>query len=164
MSNIEQTCNVSFLPNGKVDKNNTDPMIVKFNELNRKFFFKLNKEMINVFKGDAMRKADIREQVIYKRVVKEIKIELSKFGYSDKEIVDILIVYLYKIRDSKHKVLLWVCYGNILYKNLSKYFRQKRKPVKCVDCGKWFYAGIKATTIKRCEKCARNIRNNKTTL
>lgn len=159
MSNIGQTCNVSFLPNGKVDKNNTDPMIVKFNELNKKFYFKLNKNMINVYRVMTT-KANVRQDVIYRRIVKQVKSELSKFGYSNKEIADILVLYLYKLRDSRHKVLLWVCYGDILYKNLTKYFKQKRKSVQCVDCGNWFYAGIKSTTIKRCEKCAKNIKKS----
>jgi hypothetical protein len=74
MSNIEQTCNVSFLPNGKVDKNNTDPMIVKFNELNKKFYFKLNKNMINVYRVMTT-KANVRQDVIYRRIVKQVKFE-----------------------------------------------------------------------------------------
>ena len=70
------------------------------------------------FSTDTIRKSQLKYDIKYKNAINDIKSELSKYGYSDEEITDILVKYLYDIKKSKHKTALWFCYGDIIYNNL----------------------------------------------
>ena len=89
----------------------------------------------------------------YKKIINEVKYELSQYGYDDIEVTDILVKYLYGIKESKYKDLLWTCYGEYILDNLEKHLRYKTKVIQCVDCGEWFEVSIKDTKTCRCEEC-----------
>ena len=48
---------------------------------------------------------------------------------------------------------LWLCYGDIVYDNLSRKIKKKTKDVQCVDCGDWFEVDIKDNETCRCDDC-----------
>ena len=96
-------------------------------------------------------------------VIGDIRDELSKYGRSDKEIVDILVKFLYGIKNVKNKTALWMCYGDIIYENLENKIRSNVKEIECQDCGKWFEVGVKDTRTCRCEECSYEHRRRKKT-
>ena len=86
-------------------------------------------------------------------IMNEVKCELSQFGYSDIEVADILTKYLYGIKESKYKDLLWTCYGEYLLENIKKHIKLKTKAIQCIDCGEWFEVGAKDNKTCRCNEC-----------
>ena len=68
----------------------------------------------NSFSGEILKNSQLRQELKYKELSKTIKDELSQFGYSDIEATDILVKYLYGIKESRHKSILWICYGDII--------------------------------------------------
>ena len=79
--------------------------------------------------------------------------ELSSLGYSEIEVSDMLVKYLYENKNRKAKELLWFCYGKYIAENLKRnYPTKKTKAVQCIDCGEWFETGLYAKTC-RCTVC-----------
>ena len=66
---------------------------------------------------------------------------------------DILVKYLYGIKKSKHKDLLWACYGENIYNNLSKNFKLHFKLVSCIECDKFYYNPYNNKNTFRCVEC-----------
>ena len=95
----------------------------------------------------------MRAQLKHRRIADEIKSTLSKFGRSDVEIADILVKYLYGIKKSANKTALWLCYGDIIFDNLSMNKKKTKKEVQCVDCGKWFEVDTSNKRTIRCKEC-----------
>lgn len=157
MDNPDIECVVGFADNGRIIESETDPLIVKYCELNSKHHFALEGALRvdKTFSSDTMSKSQHSRQLRYENASKEIKTELSKYGYSDMEVSDILVKFLYGIKNSKHKVALWMCYGDCILSNLEKRFKQKTKTIQCVDCGEWFETGIFDSATERCEECAK---------
>ena len=155
MSNPDIECNVAFTDKGKLIKEKTNPVIVKYCELNSKHHFQINNILyVNEnFSGGVLMKSQIRENLKYKNISNEIKTELSQFGYTDSEITDILVKYLYGIKKSKHKVALWLCYGDYIYNNLQQHFKLQTKSIQCVDCGEWINVSVKDNRTCRCPQC-----------
>ena len=152
MHNVDAVCKVAFTDSGKIIKEKTDPLIVKYCELNKKYQFALN-DAVKGFSSDDLSKSKMRRDLKYKAMSKHIIEELSVYGYSDVEIVDILVKYLYGIKNGKNKMALWLCYGNVVYDNLSRNVKPKMKEVQCVDCGKWFEVNTKDNETCRCDDC-----------
>lgn len=109
----------------------------------------------------------------YGGIIKEIREELSHYGYNLNDTVDILVKYSYE-RELDSKKILWLCYGEEIYNNLEPSVRHKdlldrrlginnksnrKREVQCVDCGEWFFANIRAGSTCRCEECT--IEHNK---
>lgn len=155
MSNPDIEFDIAFTERGKIIKEKTDPLIVKYCELNKVHHFALE----NALKADQslsaeiLTKSQIRHDMKYKMVYDHIRDELSKYGYSDNEVSDILVKFLYGIKKSKHKAALWLCYGDIILSNIERYFKPQTKTIQCVDCGEWFEVGIKDTHTCRCASC-----------
>lgn len=152
MKDPDIECKVSFTDGGKVIKEETDPLIVKYCEMNKKYRFALN-DAVKGFSSDAMSKSKMKKELKYKAISNEIIYELSKFGYDDSKIVDILVKFLYGIKNGKNKMALWLCYGDIVYDNLSRNVRKKTKDVQCVDCGEWFEVDVFDSATCRCSEC-----------
>ncbi len=135
----------------------TNPVILKYNELASSYGYKISaineQEDLSYVPRETMYKSQVKQMVLYRQLIAEIKNEFSHFGYSDKEIADILVKYIYGIKDSKYKDLLWVCYGEYLYENLRKRIKSPTKEVQCVDCGEWFEVGKFDSATCRCESC-----------
>lgn len=150
MNNPDIECKVEFLNNGRLDEKNTNPLIVKYLELSKECYYKIDFTS-NSYSSNSSSKA--RQDMKFNKIVKEIKSELLRFGYNKQEVVDILIKFLYGIKSNKHKMLLWNCYGDIIYQNLSRHIQPKTKSVQCIDCGEWFDISINDKKSCRCEDC-----------
>ena len=148
MHNPNIQVKAKFLKNGRIDEKNTEPLIVKYIELSQNHYQKLDYDMADNEKQNAL----------YNQIIKEVKNELSQFGYNESEIVDKLVYFLYYLKPNKHKSLLWNCYGNIIYNTLSKHIKPKTKSIQCSDCGEWFDVAINDNKSCRCKDC-RNERN-----
>lgn len=166
MSNSDIECKVKFTDKGKLIKEETDPLIVKYHELNKKHFLSLDSilKVEQTFSPDVLMNSQLRQSLKYSNLINEIKDELSKFGYSDIEITDILIKYLYGIKESKHKLTLWLCYGDYIYENLNRHLKLQTKSIQCVDCGEWFNIGIKDNKTCRCTECNAEYKREQTRL
>lgn len=152
VSNPNIKCNAVFNKNGKINEELSDPMIVKYFELNNKYHFKVNMECADVPK-ESMTNTQMKHELFFKKIATEIRTELSKFGYTDSEISDILVKLLYHIKPSSHKSVLWFCYGNYIVENINKHIKSGTKVIQCVDCGEWFEVNVKDTKACRCEEC-----------
>ena len=155
MNDPDIECRVSFTDKGKLIKEETDPLIVKYCELNKSHHFALDSTLKfdNSFSAEVLSKSKLRHDMKYRKVYDEIKKELSCFGYTDYEVADILVKFLYGIKQSKHKSALWLCYGDIIVGNLERYFKPQTKAIKCIDCGEWFEVKLKDTETCRCNEC-----------
>lgn len=162
MHNPDIECRVDFTDRGKLIKEKTDPLIVKYCELSSKHHFQINLNYKENLSPDLMKHSQIVQDLLYKNISNEIKTALSKFGYSESEIADILVKYLYGIKKSKHKVALWLCYGNIIYENIKENgCKNNHKSIQCVDCGEWFDVLTKNNNTCRCPDCYEEYRKNR---
>jgi len=155
VSNPNVECNVVFKKNGKINEEKSDPMIVKYFELNNKYHFKVNMECSDIQKDGQLNNSQLKEVLFFKRVGNEIKHELSQFGYTDSEIADILVKLLYHVKPSSHKSVLWFSYGNYIVENLKKHLKLATKVIQCVDCGEWFEVNTKDAESCRCKECVK---------
>lgn len=156
MRNPDIDCKVVFTDKGKIVKEETDPLIVRYCELNKQHRFVLDSAMRidKTFSVDTIRKSQFKHDLKYKNAIDGIKDELSQFGYDDVEISDILVKFLYGIKDSKHKIALWLCYGDIIYSNLEKNdIKKQKKVIQCVDCGEWIEINKSCKRTCRCKEC-----------
>ncbi len=158
MSNPDIKCKVKIMPNGKIDIKNTEPLIVKYLELSKIYYYKINYNSIYNFHKE-LRNSQQKKILASMQIIKEVKNKLSQFGYTEHEIADILVKFLYDIKPGKYKMLLWNCYGNIIYQNLNNNIKPKTKSIQCIDCGEWFYVSINNRKSYRCEKCKKEYRN-----
>ena len=154
VSNPDIECKVVFNKNGKINEELSDPMIVKYYELNRQYHFKVNMECAELTRGDLLSNTQYKQDLFFKKIANEIRYELSQFGYSESEIVDILVKLLYHVKPSKHKSVLWFCYGKYIVENLKNHFKLTTKAIQCIDCGEWFNVNVKDTKTCRCIDCS----------
>lgn len=163
MNNPDIECRVAFTDKGKLIKEKTDPFIVRYCELNKMHHFILENAMKvdNTFSAEVLSKSQIRHDMKYKCAYDEVKNELSQYGYNDVEIADILVKFLYGIRESKHKAVLWLCYGDVIFSNLEKNIKKRTKEIQCVDCGEWIEVNIKDTKACRCDDCQKEYRKQR---
>lgn len=152
MRNEDVVFDVAFTDSGKLIKEQTDPLIVRYCELNKKYQFALNDAVMG-FSSDDFSKSRMRRELKYRAISKQITEELSRYGRDEREIVDMLVKFLYGMKNGKNKMALWFCYGDIVYDNLSRNLKPKTKDVQCVDCGKWFEVSVKDTETCRCHDC-----------
>lgn len=151
MKNPDIDVKVSTTGNGRIIKEETDPIIVAYCDFDKKYYLSIDSVLCSgrVSKSEAYMRAISKKQ----RIIKEIREALSQFGRSEDDIVDILVKYLYGTKKSFNKTALWLCYGDIIYDNLSSKIKLGKKAIQCVDCGKWFEVNIKDTESCRCSEC-----------
>lgn len=152
MSNPDIAIQICKSDNGRLIEG-TNPVVLKYIEKAKVYFGKVHTVDSQTIPRDALLQTEIRQRAKYQTIINDVTNELSQFGYSDREVADILVKYLYGIKDSKYKDLLWTCYGNILYENLLKHKRQITKAIQCIDCGDWFEIKNKDNQTCRCTKC-----------
>lgn len=142
-------------PELEIDKDNE--VVLTYNKLAALYGYKINAINDKIETGhiprEVLYKSQVRQDVLYGKVIAEVKQDLNECGYSEIEIADILVKYLYDVKDSKNKDLLWACYGEILYNNLKDRVKSPTKEVQCVDCGEWFEIGKFDSATCRCENC-----------
>lgn len=131
----------------------TNPVVLKYIEKAKEYWQKTNAVTTQDCPREAMSKTQIRKETTYKKIVDEVKLELSQYGYDDNEVVDILVKYLYSIKESKYKDLLWTCYGENILDNLKRHLKLQTKVVQCEDCDEWFEVSIKDNETCKCPKC-----------
>lgn len=151
MSNSDIDFDVSFTSNGRIIQEETEPIIVKYCEFDKMYYLALDSALCS--KGNDRSEAYMRMQTKLSRIVTEIRSALSEYGKTEDEIVDILVKYLYGIKKSANKTALWLCYGDVIYKNLSSKVKKVTKEIQCVDCGKWFEVSIFDSATCRCDNC-----------
>lgn len=83
-------------------------------------------------------------------IAKEIKENLSEYCDDEKVIVDMLIKYLYGVKNSKSKESLWFCYGDVIVNNLKSNLADNKLQY-CYDCGQRFRPNSPAH--KYCNVC-----------
>ena len=149
--NIE--CRAVFNKYGKINEELSDPLIVKYFELNNKYHFKVNMECADVLRGELLNNTQLKQDLFFKRIANEIRTELSQFGRNDSEIADLLVKLLYYVKPSSHKSVLWFCYGKYIVENLKKHIKPTAKVVQCIDCGEWFEVNTKDNETCRCNEC-----------
>ena len=157
MNNPDIEFDVSFTSNGRIIQEETEPIIVKYCEFDKMYYLALDSALCS--KGNDRSEAYMRMQTKLSRIVNEIRSALSEYGKTEDEIVDILVKYLYGIKKSANKTALWLCYGDVIYRNLSSKVKKGTKEVQCVDCGEWFEVNIKDTQTCRCKSCKKEYRN-----
>lgn len=151
MNNPNIEFDVSFTDNGRIIEDESNPVIVEYHKFDKEYYMSIDNAICSGRndKSDSYMKAQLKN----KRIADEIKSSLSKFGYNDVEITDILIKYLYGIKKTSNKTALWLCYGDIILSNLEKHIKKKTKEVQCIDCGEWFEILNKDNETCRCEPC-----------
>lgn len=83
----------------------------------------------------------------------KIREAFARLGYSEEQVADMLVEYLYG-REKRYKQLLWFCYGTYLVNNLKRQIDvPKTRCVSCVDCGEWFEVDSKNKRTCRCRNC-----------
>lgn len=153
MSNPDIEFDIAFNDKGRLIKEETDPLIVKYCEFDREYYFTVDAAISN---DDGQQSNDrfAKKVMKYRQMSDKIKSELSQFGYSDSEIADILVKFLYGIKNSKNKTVLWMCYGDYIVENLERIFKPQTKAVQCVDCGEWFEVNVFDSATCRCSNCS----------
>lgn len=152
MHNPDIDVEVGFTDNGRLVEEETDPLILEYHKFDKMYYLSVDNAICsgNDNKSDSYMKSQLK----HRRIANEIKSSLSNFGYSDDEVADILVKYLYGIKKSANKTALWLCYGDIILANLSENRKKMTKDIRCVDCGKWFEVSIFDSATCRCEKCS----------
>ncbi len=153
VSNPNIECRAIFDKHGKINEELSDPLIVKYFELNNKYHFKVNMECADVIRGELLNNTQLKQDLFFKRIATEIKTELSKFGRTDSEITDVLVKLLYHVKPSSHKSVLWFCYGKYIVENLKQHLKPATKTIQCVDCGEWFEVNVFDSATCRCTEC-----------
>jgi hypothetical protein len=155
VDNPDIECRAVFNKYGKINEELSDPLIVKYFELNNKYHFKVNMECADVLRGELLNNTQLKQDLFFKRIASEIRDELSKFGRNDSEIADTLVKLLYYVKPSSHKSVLWFCYGGYIAENLRKHIKQSTKIIQCIDCGEWIEVTNDKKHLKtcRCDSC-----------
>lgn len=96
----------------------------------------------------------------YFAVFDDAKKQIRKLGYSDIEIVDVLIINLFKNRKTSNKKAFWTMYGQIVYNNIKNNLEENS--AICKKCGKRFFKNT--TNQKYCSKCQGYIKQETKTI
>lgn len=143
------------------DNDNVNSLIKKYLELVNQYGYRISGINDNLVLSDTQRsilcRPQTKKEILFGEIYSQTKRTLSESNLSDEEIADILVKYLYDIKHSRNKDLLWSVYGEYLYTNLSKNINPITKEIQCVDCGKWFEVSIKNNRTCRCVDCQSEI-------
>lgn len=153
MSNPDIEIQIKIDEKGNIVKEETNPIITKYLELNSKYRLNTNYLLSDLKGKDIFNDAKCTQELICQKTKNEVKSRLSQYGFNDNEICDMLIKYLYGIKNSKRKNLLWICYGDIILENLKRVLSSKTKEIRCIECGEWLYVNINNTKTCRCDNC-----------
>lgn len=131
------TLNYRNLLNNKLIKID-DKIIEKYNELNKKYHFKINQKN--------------KDNIDF--IISQIKDELLELGSNDIEVTDMLVKYLYSNKKTPYKEVLWQCFGDIIVNNLKNNI--PNNSIQCKNCGTRFVP--KSNNQVNCEKCQKELR------
>lgn len=128
-------------------------VIELYSSLTLEYIHHIDVMVNNKYDADKTSKSDIRQMLRYDKAVKVVKERMATLEYTDEQICDILVKYLYAIKDSKYKNILWECYGDVIYKNLDNNIKKKTEYVQCEVCGVWYKKAIHNHKSNRCRDC-----------
>lgn len=151
MNNPDIDVPIVMANNGKLIEG-THPVVLKYIEEAKMYGQKMSEVTIKNVPKDVVTKTQMRKETLYSSIVNEVRFELSQFGQSNVEVADILVKYLYGVKENKRKELLWTCYGEEILNNLKKNIKPQNKAVQCVDCGEWFEVPRDSKKV-RCDEC-----------
>lgn len=151
MKNPDIEFDVAFTDKGKIIKEETDPVIVKYCEFNKEYYLALDSMLCS--DKDNSSDSYLRTVAKHRKIFSDVRYALSLYGYNNYDVVDILVKFLYGIKKSNNKTALWLCYGDIILENLESHLRPQTKDIQCVDCGLWFEVGIYDSKTCRCPGC-----------
>lgn len=154
MDNVNVNFDCELELNGKINEARTDPIIKTFNKLTKEYIYKIDLTPLEQLSPEVRMLSNVREQVIYKDIIDTVKLELSQFGYTQKEVADILVKFAYGVKPNYNKDILWLCYGKYLLHNLKKHIKFLNKEVRCNNCNQWIRVD-RAFNLSNilCEKC-----------
>ena len=89
----------------------------------------------------------------YAGIIKDLRAQMRQFG-DETYIVDVLVAYLFGIKKSIHKAVLWEAYGGIIYKNLLA--NHAGSLHMCQRCGTRFVAMYPKQCL--CQDCSKEAR------
>jgi hypothetical protein len=124
----------NLMSNSSVEIN--ENIIQKYNELNTQNHF-----LINSTEDDYT-----NLQYIYQDIRKSI----LSINPDEKYITDVLVKYLYKTKNSKHKETLWLSFGDIIVDNLKNNININY--ILCDKCGKRILKS--SNNLKLCDECS----------
>ena len=144
-----------------IDFDENDPLIKKYCSFDREYYFTIDAAISGEDEqqaGDRFAKKVLK----YKQMSERVRYELSQFGYSEKEVADILVRFLYGKKTNRNKTIFWICYGDYIVKNLERYYKHNVKTIQCVDCGEWFEVPRDKKHLKtcRCDECDIEYKSN----
>ena len=109
-------------PDVAIDMN----VISLYKKLNKQYCYSLNMEN------------DYDQNISY--IAENIRVKMSTTGYSDNEIADMLVKYLFCVIDSQSKVAFWFSYGQYVVQNLK--LNIDTKTSACMKCGGRFEKSV----------------------
>lgn len=140
-------------PDIEISEERFNEIIDTYRELNKKHYNKIDLKDDNIDSSKCNTASSLRHALMYKDIAKEIRDGLDEFGYSEIEMTDILVKYLYGIKKSKRKEALWFCYGKYIVENLKRNVVKTTKVIQCIDCGEWFNIEKNNRRTCRCDEC-----------
>lgn len=166
MSNPDIKFCFEFDKNGNPINSKTDDIILAYLDMSKRYRYKIKNVEDNVLSIPYPANIDAytKNNIMVRDISLEIKSRLFESGKSESEITDILVKYLYGVKKSKNKEVLWFCFGEQIYRNMlknkssilkdiQKYGLSFEKPIQCEDCGTWFFVRKKDNTTAKCRKC-----------
>lgn len=107
----------------------------------------LNKSKFKEIKRQLKEKESSKRKQVELQVYKDIRNELFKLGNKN-DVIDVLIKYLYEVKDSKNKQTLWYAFGNYIARNVEFNVKGIKRCNRC-------YVEIERKQKKSyCEVCA----------
>ena len=147
-------------PDLEIDDWENNEVIKEYLEISRTINLQLNSILNDKLQSpDVMSKSQVRLNVKYGLIIQKTRRVLFGIESDVNKITDMLVKYLYGYKNSKHKTLLWLCYGDVIYQNLSDNLSKQFKEIQCIDCGKWISVSILNYTQRRCYDCQKIYRN-----
>lgn len=131
----------------KIDSNEAKLIIEKYNELDLKKYFMINKKNIE---------DDRIGNLVY--MYQKIRDEIYSLNDDSKFVVDVLVKYLYENKKSNYKTTLWSCFGDEIVDNIQNNIERKLAEgyIQCSGCGKLIKP--KSNRQKYCPTCWKEIR------
>lgn len=93
--------------------------------------------LFNTVGEDGARQEDI---YMYQKIRQQI---IDESGKSLDYIVNTLVAYLYTVRETSSKKMLWSCFGDVMYENIKNNLSKDPNNVICPICGKRFHKKTK---------------------
>lgn len=124
-----------MLSNPKMEVDIKQEVIDLYNEVEKQYRYSIN------FYDDSVNYSYIRDSILKR---------FNGLKTDRVECCDILVKYLFHMRQSKRKNIFWMCFGDIVLSNL-----QKNLPagsIQCRKCGERFVPSVPQQ--KLCDKCA----------